>query len=197
MRSLTSSVTLKSVFDALPGSAARRIGSTTSKITDAASQTVGSYYLLPPNECAICAQNAAFDITRLGSASGAITATYPEVSSAPAEKAGVEASAISDQPPSYPLNTAYMTSCGHLYCYVCLSDAMLRAKDDGGPPWECLRCAQAVTWSERAEVDVENSEGNADSMDEYEFSTEPDSESLGDSIGSSQGFTFANSEDSQ
>jgi peroxin-2 len=97
-----------------------------------------------------------------------------------------------EEPPNHPINTAYMTSCGHLYCYVCLSDAMLRARDDGGAPWECLRCAQLVTWSERAEVDGTSSADDG-SIDEYEFTT-VDTDSLGDSIDSTHTFDYTNSE---
>lgn len=56
--------------------------------------------------------------------------------------------------PTYPINTPYKTSCGHVYCYVCISDRILRATDEGEKYWECLRCDEKVTHaSRRDEID--------------------------------------------
>lgn len=60
--------------------------------------------------------------------------------------------------PSYPITTPYITSCGHVYCYFCLSERMIRAAADSGDAggggddslfWECLRCEEGVKSCER------------------------------------------------
>lgn len=55
-------------------------------------------------------------------------------------------------PPTYPISTSYITSCGHVYCYVCISDRILRAADEGEKYWECLRCEERVTHANRRDA---------------------------------------------
>jgi peroxin-2 len=182
MRNIT--LTMKSYMKSLPF-----IPTPFDPATDA--PPTGKYFNLPANECAICADSAAFDVTRLTS-SGPVATLSSTTASSSTDKHAVSSSE-DENPPSYPLNTTYLTSCNHAYCYICLSDAMLRARDDGRSPWECLRCGQPVVWSERAEADVSTGTENTDSMDEYEFSTDHDSESLGESLGSIQTLDYVTS----
>lgn len=86
---------------------------------------------------------------------------YSRLASAepPAESENVE-----EEPPSYPIHTPYLTSCGHTYCYVCLTGRMMRTADDrsgvdpGGTRWECLRCGEGVNATERMEMEIEEVE---------------------------------------
>lgn len=89
----------------------------------------GKYSHFPEDQCAICVENAGF------SPSATIQSFYPD---SPA-KAGS----------NYPLNTPYITSCQHKYCYVCIADRLLRAVDGGETSWECLRCGSAVLTAHR------------------------------------------------
>lgn len=104
----------------------------------------GPFWSLPPSECAICAEEAAPAIART------------IVSDAPERSQDLTASErwMPEVAPTHPLNTPYITSCGHAYCYVCVADKMLRAADDGDECWECLRCATPVVWTHRADSDV-------------------------------------------
>jgi len=58
---------------------------------------------------------------------------------------------IASYTPKYPINTPYKASCGHVYCYVCISDRLLRAADEDEKFWECLRCQQQVRHASRWE----------------------------------------------
>lgn len=89
----------------------------------------GKYFRLPDDQCAICVENAGF----LPSAS--IQSFYPDNPTKPGS--------------NYPLNTPYITSCQHKYCYVCIADRLLRAVDGGETSWECLRCGSAVVTTQR------------------------------------------------
>jgi peroxin-2 len=149
---------------------------------------IGKWHNLHIDECAICADNAVLDASHLSVPASMSSYAF----GTPATSASTMAVPNSTEvPPRHPINTAYMTSCNHLYCYICLSDAMLRARDDGGSPWECLRCASSVTWCERAEADVPSVVDSDASLDEYEFS-----DSLGDSVGSIQTLDYTNSSES-
>jgi peroxin-2 len=73
-----------------------------------------------------------------------------------------------DAMPSYPITTPYITSCGHVYCYFCLSEKMISAAKDSadggggdeGSMWECLRCGEGVRTCERL-VGVDHSESGS------------------------------------
>jgi hypothetical protein len=43
----------------------------------------------------------------------------------------------------HPIQTPYVTSCGHRFCYFCASEQILRAADEDSY-WECLRCSCPV-----------------------------------------------------
>ncbi|KAL5527436.1 hypothetical protein ACEPAG_6227 [Sanghuangporus baumii] len=137
----------------------------------------GKFFGLPENQCAICADNASFGLSSLPSASVSSesntfaaylesAATVPSTSS---EQSGAEG--MEDVPPNYPITTPYRASCGHIYCYVCLSEKLLRAVDDGDDGWTCLRCLETVHSCERVDAICEDdtartSDGWASEIDE-------------------------------
>ncbi|KAF8592604.1 hypothetical protein K439DRAFT_1650253 [Ramaria rubella] len=92
----------------------------------------GKYWSLPENHCAICAEDGSFNI---------IDPRHEMYTPNPEPAA--------DESPKYPIHTPYITSCLHQYCYVCLSERMLRAADDGERGWECLRCEALVLSADR------------------------------------------------
>lgn len=57
--------------------------------------------------------------------------------------------------PTHPITSPYITSCLHTYCYLCISERLIRAVDEGGDGeegwWECLRCEEPVRSCERVE----------------------------------------------
>ncbi|KAG2077282.1 hypothetical protein BDR04DRAFT_1001491 [Suillus decipiens] len=135
-----------------PRSVARRLTSTFSSILPAPSPTQkirtpkrGKYHSLPPDQCAICAENDSLNVN-LGDAAGAL-ASYTPV---------FPVSSNSDIEPPYPITTPYLASCGHIYCYDCLAERMLRAADDGSRGWTCLRCAEEVRSADRYRLESES-----------------------------------------
>jgi peroxin-2 len=107
----------------------------------ASSTARGPYHALPADQCAICAQNAAY---------------------VPAAQRGhdddEDEDDDDDEPPPFPLVTPYAASpCGHAYCYHCIAERMMRAaEDDDGDDeegarggWVCLRCTHRVESSAR------------------------------------------------
>ncbi|OCB87555.1 hypothetical protein A7U60_g5461 [Sanghuangporus baumii] len=141
------------------------------------SSQTGKFFGLPENQCAICADNASFGLSSLPGASVSSesntfaaylesAATIPSTSSAQPGAEGME-----DVPPTYPITISYRASCGHIYCYVCLSERLLRAVDDGDDGWTCLRCLETVYSCERVDAICEDdtartSEGWASEIDE-------------------------------
>jgi peroxin-2 len=119
---------------------------------------MGPYHTLPIDQCAICAQAASFDVALLSS-------NAPIKSSSSDTKPALENDPEA-APPLYPLNTPYTASCGHAYCYICLSTAILRAADDDGIPWACLRCVKPIQWIERVEAPAQS----IGSSSEFEWS---------------------------
>ena len=103
----------------------------------------GPYWSLPSSECAICAEEAEPTISHI---------IAPDASERALEISASE-KWMPDTPPTHPLNTPYITSCGHAYCYVCVAYRMLRAADDTGGPWVCLRCLSPVVRIHRADSD--------------------------------------------
>lgn len=79
--------------------------------------------------------------------------------------------ATSEDAPPYPINTPYITSCGHIYCYYCISERMLSTSDERsgvgarGTMWECLRCCAGVFGAHRVETAV----AYGDSSEEMDF----------------------------
>ncbi|KAI9448147.1 Pex12 amino terminal region-domain-containing protein [Lactarius indigo] len=111
------------------------------KQSDAQLNRRGKFAHLPEDECAICYENAT--ATTLGIADPMTFATSAIRSRPPVSR---------DEPPAHPLTTPYRTSCGHIYCYTCIAEKMLRAADEGVGQWECLRCAERVLGAERFHV---------------------------------------------
>jgi peroxin-2 len=150
----------------------------------------GPYFALPEEQCAICAQNASFDITHLSTAAATVQHTAAPVNpmlnraSPPAAMSTVTSSSATTEPPAFALNTPYTASCGHTYCYICISTALLRGADDD-TPFSCLRCAAHIHWADRTQVPLGSDEEERDSVDEYEWTSDTAiSEELGDSVGS-------------
>ncbi|KAF8759869.1 Pex2 / Pex12 amino terminal region [Rhizoctonia solani] len=104
----------------------------------------GPYWSLSTSECAICTEEAATTVAHM---------IAPDASERRQELAASE-KWMPEAAPTHPLNTPYITSCGHVYCYVCVADRMLRAADDGGELWECLRCTAPVLRIHRADSDT-------------------------------------------
>ncbi|KAH9179818.1 Pex12 amino terminal region-domain-containing protein [Lactarius sanguifluus] len=117
----------------------------------------GKFAHLPEDECAICYENAT--ATTLGIADPMAFAIQPR-------PPRVERR---DEPPAHPLTTPYRTSCGHIYCYTCIAEKMLRAADEGEGQWECLRCAERVLGAERFHVEgvYWTSEGDEGSVGDW------------------------------
>jgi peroxin-2 len=151
----------------------------------AGTHRLGRYHALPDDQCAICADNASYDVTHLSVAADSYAAAAALSATEPGPSTSTNApDATAEEGGAFPLNTPYAASCGHKYCYVCLADAMLRARDDGGPVWACLRCASPVVWSERACADGTDVEDRSasESGSEYEFTdTDLDTDALGES----------------
>lgn len=104
----------------------------------------GKFFDLPSDQCAICADKASTSLV-----SHISNGDYTNVVSPAVPDVTVGTTVQEAQPPSYPITTPYAASCGHLYCYFCLSEALLRAVDDGEQSWTCLRCSDDVRSCER------------------------------------------------
>ncbi|KAF5369922.1 hypothetical protein D9758_001016 [Tetrapyrgos nigripes] len=124
--------------------------SSTSKI-----KARGRFHSLSENQCAICAENATLSLNNLASAADAAGVfTHSTSQEGEEDPEGV---------PLHPINTPYITSCGHIYCYHCIADRMLRTADDGSEEgWECLRCAEVVTSADRYLVEFNEAEFDFD-----------------------------------
>ena len=119
----------------------------------APTETKGPYWSLSEDQCAICAENASYNLN-FADSTNALTAL-----SSVAPKLAPEHDQDSAEPPQFPITTPYITTCGHVYCYYCLADRMLRVADEGDgevPGWECLRCTRVVKDAERVEMEVED-----------------------------------------
>ncbi|KAI6134973.1 Pex12 amino terminal region-domain-containing protein [Pisolithus croceorrhizus] len=139
----------------------------------------GKYGALPSGQCAICADNASHTLD-LGYSTNTPTSLAPYSSS----RESISDPASVDEIPAFPIHTPYITSCGHLYCYYCISERMMRTVDEGSEVgWECLRCAEHVRSADRweAEVSVVRDSG---SESDYEFSSEFGTTDLSGSVSS-------------
>ncbi|KAF8663453.1 hypothetical protein AX16_001023 [Volvariella volvacea WC 439] len=148
-------------------------------------QRRGKYWSLPLDQCAICAENVSMNLN-LSEPANAFTS----LTGSPLSSSGTAPDDISSsEPPAYPLYTPYVTSCGHFYCYHCITERMLRAADEveeeGG--WECLRCCEVVKFTERYVVDM----GSDHATSDYEFSSDMDMDAtdLSESVGSYSEFS--------
>ena len=149
----------------------------------------GKYWSLPLDQCAICCEDSATNLSDPAAALSSLASpSYSSDAGPPPEVTeGSEA-----EPPPFPLNTPYITDCGHAYCYVCITSRLMRTADDasgigpGGTRWECLRCAEAVSSADRAGAVVNGMESEYDSEDALSFefgSEEVDFTDLSGSLG--------------
>ncbi|OAX44523.1 hypothetical protein K503DRAFT_852581 [Rhizopogon vinicolor AM-OR11-026] len=152
-----------------PRSLTRRFTSTLSSLLPAPSPTQqrrapkrGKYYALPPEQCAICAENSSMNVN-LGDAAGALASYTPAFPTSSNNGIG-ENDIEGDGEPPYPITTPYLASCGHTYCYACLAERMLRAADDGSRGWTCLRCAEEVRSADRYMLEGESESLRRNSM---------------------------------
>ncbi|KAI0750821.1 peroxisomal biogenesis factor 2 [Daedaleopsis nitida] len=122
----------------------------------------GKYWALSDDQCAICADNASTNLnfSHPANALSSLSAVSPYA-------AGATTVPDSDDPdyvPQFPINTPYVTSCGHVYCYYCLTERMMRTADDRsgvgpkGAQWECLRCAEGIAAADRLEAEAQGPE---------------------------------------
>jgi peroxin-2 len=130
----------------------------------APAETKGPYWSLSEDQCAICAENASYNLN-FADSSNALTAL-----SSVAPNLAPEHDRGSGEPPRFSITIPYITTCGHIYCYYCIADRILRVADEGDgevPGWECLRCTQVVKGAERVEMEVE--EGSVGELNSSEF----------------------------
>ncbi|KAF8138453.1 Pex12 amino terminal region-domain-containing protein [Boletus edulis] len=121
----------------------------------------GKYEALSADQCAVCAENASYSLN-LGYTSDALSVAFH----------------------SFPVYTPYITSCGHVYCYHCIAERMMRTADEGlDSGWECLRCAESVKSADRLEGE-ELIPAHSDTMSDYEFSSDVDVTDLSGSASS-------------
>jgi peroxin-2 len=106
----------------------------------------GRYWSFPVDQCAICAENASFDLLLKAPTnpfSTPLNASSDDVPSFSHEKPREAVAAVDDELPTYPIYTPYRASCGDLYCYHCLADRMMRAGEEK-EAWVCIRCGEVV-----------------------------------------------------
>lgn len=119
----------------IPPSVMSVLGIPDNASSEKATRHHGKYWALSEDQCAICAEDASFSIID----------PRPDTHTATSVTLATSSSlASTNDPPRFPIQTPYVSSCGHVYCYVCLSERMLRAADDGELGWECLRCEAIV-----------------------------------------------------
>jgi peroxin-2 len=124
----------------IPASASSTLGLGIGRGQDGArSPERGKFAHVPEDECAICYEGA--------------TAALSIGDVRPPSTSDFDLAARKAEPPTHPLVTPYRTSCGHIYCYTCVAEKMLRAADEGGGPWECLRCGKSVVSAERFHIE--------------------------------------------
>ncbi|KAF7983918.1 hypothetical protein HWV62_18302 [Athelia sp. TMB] len=144
----------------------------------------GKYWALPRDQCAICAENASFSLNLSEPENAFTSLTVAPTRSMEVSDVGIsaqESEPTSSTAPTHPINTPYITSCGHIYCYHCLTERMMRSADDGVDEsgWECLRCEEGVRASERWAGDIAQEYDGSDwdgdglsSISEFESGTE-------------------------
>ncbi|KAL4076105.1 Pex12 amino terminal region-domain-containing protein [Scleroderma yunnanense] len=142
----------------------------------------GKYEALPVDQCAICAENASYTLD-LGYSADALTllAPYPSTKERPSQVVP------DDEMPIFAIHTPYVTSCGHIYCYYCITERMIRTAEEGAETgWECLRCAEHVRSADRWETE-ESVARDSGSDSDYEFSSEFGATDLSGSVSSYMG----------
>ncbi|EJD01396.1 uncharacterized protein FOMMEDRAFT_111183 [Fomitiporia mediterranea MF3/22] len=118
----------------------------------------GRFFSLSDDQCAICAERVSFGLSSLTSVGTSTEANpfgaYLQSAASLPSSSSAEGNADHnvDGPPTHPITTPYRASCGHIYCYACLSEKLLRAVDDGEDGWSCLRCTELVRSCERVDA---------------------------------------------
>ncbi|KAH9482381.1 Peroxisomal biogenesis factor 2 [Psilocybe cubensis] len=125
----------------------------------------GKLWSIPQDQCAICFENARFNLN--------ISEPTNMFTSLAASTDVPSGGQSNSEPPTYPIYNPYQTSCGHIYCYHCVAERMIRTADEADDElgWECLRCGEEVKEVHRYAVDVIESEV---SESDYEFSSDLD-----------------------
>lgn len=120
----------------------------------------GKLASLPETQCAICAENVAADPGHV-----------LEAFSIPSNNQANPAETIHGPSP-HPIYNPYETSCGHIYCYQCIAERMMRTVDavESNLGWECLRCGEFVKEAHRYRME---SEGEVDGS-EYDSNSDLD-----------------------
>jgi len=123
----------------------------------------GKFAALPETQCGICVENAAFNAS-LADPARVLQSFTPNVQTD---------LITTDAPSSHPIYNAYETTCGHIYCYQCIAERIMRTADEveSNLGWECLRCGVFVREAHR--YNVESTEGEVNGS-EYEFSSDLD-----------------------
>ncbi|KIL00589.1 hypothetical protein PAXRUDRAFT_129446 [Paxillus rubicundulus Ve08.2h10] len=146
------------------------------RTSDNPSRKRGKYEALHADHCAICAENASYTLN-LGyslDAPSSLTSGREETCQP----------AASDEVPAFPIYTPYITSCGHVYCYHCITERMMRTADEElESGWECLRCAESVRSAGRLEGE-ESLGGHSDTTSDYTFSSDYDATEMSGSASS-------------
>ncbi|PCH41235.1 hypothetical protein WOLCODRAFT_118481 [Wolfiporia cocos MD-104 SS10] len=179
----------------LPHRARSLLGLSTPETSSAATSRRGKYWALPADQCAICAEDASARVDFADPANALASMSNSAYTSTDVRP---DASADADAPPAFPIHSPYMTSCGHVYCYYCVSARMLRTAEEhagvgpGGSHWACLRCTEGVTGAERVAAQAEGPEYESGVEDddegeyEYEYGSSEDLEftDMSGSVGS-------------
>jgi len=147
------------------------------KAVGSVQQRRGKFWALSDDQCAICAENATFSL-HLSEPTNLFTNLA--VDSVGANSS--DPTSYTDDP-KHPICTPYQTSCGHIYCYHCIAERIMRTADefDDDQRWACLRCGEKVTEAHRYTVEISESEMGGS---EYEFSSDLD---LGTDLSGSMG----------
>ncbi|KAF9464416.1 Pex12 amino terminal region-domain-containing protein [Collybia nuda] len=151
----------------------------------------GKYWNFPQDQCAICSENASFNLNP----SDPVNAFTSLITGSAQQSSSPEhMTPNSDmEPPPFPVYNPYITSCGDIYCYHCIAERMMRVADDGkdSPGWQCLRCGEGVKGAERYIVEMESELSGSD----YEFSSDLDLDStdISESMGSYTGSGLSDS----
>jgi len=74
-----------------------------------------------------------------------------------ADPTGGDVTSASD-PPTYPIYNPYQTSCGHIFCYHCIAERLIRNAEDAEADWECLKCGGKVQEAHRFSAEITESE---------------------------------------
>jgi peroxin-2 len=165
---------IKKALDTEPSKRLRRVLGISGKSgTNDSVRRIGKYWLLPLDQCAICAQSASMglDPAQIDNATTTLIDMYQPRQRAMVPESQTEGS--EDVPPQFPIYNPYVASCGHMYCYHCVADQLLQSADDasGEVGWECLRCIETVTSADRFVPELPEL-GNDLSTSDYEFSSD-------------------------